>query len=58
MDNATYNTSPETQQHMKALNMPYMFTGPYSYDGSPVEKLFALFESVNINPDGLSTGKK
>ena len=58
MDNATYNTSPETQQHMKLLNIPYMFTGPYSYDGSPVELLFALFKSVNLNPESLGTGKK
>jgi transposase len=58
MDNASYNTCRETQNHMKWLNMPYMFTGPYSYDGAPVELLFALFKRVNINPDGLATGKK
>ena len=43
---------------MKWLKMRYMFTGPYSYDGAPVELLFALFKNTNINPDGLATGKK
>ena len=44
MDNATYNKSPETKDYIKKLRMPIIFTGKYSYDGSPCELFFAYFK--------------
>lgn len=44
MDNAPYNKSEETMAHIKALNMPMVFTGPYSFDASPVELFFAYLK--------------
>ena len=44
MDNATYNKSPETKDYIKKLKMPIIFTGKYSYDGSPCELFFAYFK--------------
>ena len=40
------------------LEMPVMFTGPYSYAASPVELFFAYMKNQDINPDMLPTGKK
>ena len=44
MDNATYNKSDETKDYIKKLRMPIIFTGKYSYDGSPCELFFAYFK--------------
>ena len=54
-DNAPSNKL--TIELMRELNIPIMFTGPYSYDASPCESWFALFKKVNINPRKLGTGK-
>ena len=37
--------------------MPIMFTGPHSYDASPIELFFAALKSKDINPLNLPTGK-
>jgi len=39
------------------FNIPIMFTGPHSYDVAPCELWFALFKSVDINPERLPLGK-
>ena len=41
IDNAAYHTSEETIKTLAALQIPTMLAGPYGYDGSPCEKLFA-----------------
>ena len=58
LDGAKYHISDSTQQLMRHLEIPVLFTGPYSYDGSPVELFFAYFKNQNINPYGNPTGKK
>ena len=42
---------------MKSLQLPVMFFGPASYNVVPVELMFGLIKAVQLNPDGLSTGK-
>ena len=42
----------------EALNVPIMFTAPYSYDCCPCELFFALLKSTDINPEKAATGKK
>ena len=58
LDGARYHTCPEVRSHMEILEIPAMFTGPYSYAASPVELFFAYFKNKDINPNMLPTGKK
>ena len=58
LDNATYHSSDETKEVLQALFIPTLFTGPYGYDGSPCEKLFAQFKYGDFNPGSIATGKK
>ena len=57
-DNAPYHVSRESLQMFEALQIPIMFTAPYSYDCCPCELFFALLKSTDINPENLNTGKK
>ena len=57
-DGARYQTSKESQAHMRALGCRVVVTAPYSYASSPVEYAFAFFKSVDINPGRQKTGKK
>ena len=58
LDGAKYHTNFEIQGHLKALNFPVIYTGPYSYDACPCELLFARIKSADLNPTKLPTGKK
>ncbi len=58
LDNAKYHTSEETMEALQALRVPILFAGPYGYDGSPCEKLFANFKYGDINPGNIATGKR
>jgi len=58
LDNASYHTSGGTLRLMEGLQIPVLFTGPYSYDAAPVELLFAAFKSEDINPNHLPQGKR
>ena len=42
---------------LKKNLVPVMFTGPHSYDASPIELFFAAFKNKDINPDRIKTGK-
>lgn len=44
LDNAPYHSSESSIELMEGLNIPVLFTGPHSYDGAPVELLFAAFK--------------
>ena len=57
-DNATYHTSDETMEALRVHDVPTMLTGPYGYDGSPCEKLFAHFKYGDFNPGNIKTGKR
>ena len=50
LDNAPYHTSGATINLMEGQRIPVLFTGPHSYDASPIELLFAAFKSRDINP--------
>ena len=58
LDNAPYHTSDSTLRLMHGLQIPVLFTGPYSYDASPIELLFAAFKSCDLNPRHMATGKR
>ena len=58
LDNAPYHTSTATMNHLKALDVPVLFSGPHSYSASPVELWHAAFKRDDINPGRLPLGKK
>ena len=46
------------QQHLARMQLPVIFTGPYSYAAAPVELVFAALKLGDLNPQRLPTGKK
>ena len=58
LDGAKYHTNYEIQGHLKSLEFPVIYTGPYSYDACPCELLFARIKSANLNTNDQPMGKK
>ena len=58
LDNAPYHQSSTTMAFFKEHQVPVMFTGPHSFDASPIELLFAAFKRADINPQQFKLGKK
>jgi hypothetical protein len=58
LDGAKYHTSKEARDALAYLQIPTIFSGPYSYDGAPCELLFGHLKKTDINASRLSTGKK
>lgn len=58
LDGASIHRSEEACRAMSALQIPAMIAGPYGFDGSPCEKLFALLKAGDLNPWEIPTGKK
>lgn len=57
IDNASYHRGEDTMEALAKLDIPILCAGPYGYDGSPAETLFALLKVGDLNPAGISTGK-
>ena len=57
LDGAKIHRSEETRRAMAALRIPVMIAGPYGFDGSPAEKLFAILKTGELNQWGVKTGK-
>ena len=57
-DNATYHWSEDAVRAMTAFQIPAVLAGPYGYDGSPCEKLFAHMKVGDLNPADIATGKR
>ena len=57
-DGAPYHHSSTMMNFYRDNQVPIMFTGPHSYDASPIELFFAAFKRQDINPERLTTGKK
>ena len=58
LDGASYHIRADAMKAMAALRLPIVYAGPYAYDGSPCEKLFAHLKVGDINPDAIKTGKR
>ena len=58
LDNASYHHGDETLEALAILRVPTMLAGPYGYDGSPCEKLFAHLKVGDLNPGDISSGKR
>ena len=57
LDGAPYHQSAAMMIFFAQNEVPIMFTGPHSYDASPIELFFAAFKSKDVNPSQLRTGK-
>ena len=49
MDNAPYHTGEEIRDYMLKMQLPVMYTAPYSYSSSPIETLFAHLKLGELN---------
>ena len=58
LDNAAWHTSAVMKKRLAKLDVPVLFSGPYSYSTAPVELVFAALKFGDLNPDRLSTVKK
>ena len=41
IDNATFHRSTYVTSKLEEYQVPVLYSGPYSYDGAPVERVFA-----------------
>ena len=51
LDGAVWHTSVHSIEVYEKLNIPVIISGPYSYDGCPIELFFASLKRGNLNPD-------
>ena len=58
MDNAKYHTSEETRDALRKMQLPILFTGPYSYSSCPIEYLFAGLKNTQLLSVAQPSGKK
>ena len=58
LDNAAWHSSALMKQRLARLELPVMFSGPYSYSTAPVELVFSALKLGDLNPNRLPTGKK
>ena len=58
LDNAAWHTSKLMKKRLAKLNVPIIYSGPYSYSAAPVELVFAALKLGDLNPDRHPTGKK
>ena len=58
MDGAAYHRSEKARKYFASLKLEVIYTGPYAYTSSPVEKLFEAMKRGDLNPNGVWTGKR
>ncbi len=57
LDGASWHVSNENLKFLQKMRIPTMISGPYQYNGAPIELLFANLKRGNLNPEGLPLGK-
>ena len=58
MDGASYNRSKETRNYLANKGVKVIIGGPYAFSAAPIEYFFSAVKSVDLNPEGIQTGKK
>ena len=58
LDNAAWHQSPVMKQRLAKMQLPIIYSGPYSYTSAPIELVFAALKLGDLNPERLPTGKK
>ena len=46
------------KQRMARMDLPIIYSGPYSYSTAPIELVFGALKLGDLNPSRLPTGKK
>ena len=57
-DNAPFHVGAQAREYLHKMQVPAMFSGPYSYSAAPIETLFSLLKLGELNKAHGSTGKK
>ena len=58
LDNASWHVSDQMKERIARMNLPVIFSGPYSYSAAPAELVFAALKVGDLNPTKLPTGKR
>ena len=58
LDNAAWHRNPVIKERLAKMQLPIMYSGPYSYSTAPIELLFSALKLGELNPERLPTGKK
>ena len=58
LDGARYHTSDEMREYLSKMEVPVIYSGPYSYSAAPIERLFSALKDGDLNPERISTGKR
>ena len=58
LDNASWHTSPVMKERLARLELPIIYSGPYSYAAAPIESVFSALKFGELNRSKLPTGKK
>ena len=58
LDGAKYHRSKETRNYLANKGGKVVIGGPYAFSAAPAEHFFSALKTVDLNPDGLKTGKK
>ena len=51
IDNAPYHTGGEIRSYLRKMQVPIMYTVPYSFAASPIETMFAALKFGEINSE-------
>ena len=58
LDNASWHVNRVMKQRLARIELPVIFSGPYSYSTAPAELVFAALKLGDLNPERLPTGKR
>ena len=58
MDNAPYHAGEEIRSYLHKMQVPFMYSAPYSYSAAPIETLFAHLKLGELNEEQRPVGKK
>ena len=58
LDGAKYHMGIEIRNYMRKMELSVIWSGPYSYNTAPIEKLFGHLKFGELNQDEMPTGKK
>ena len=58
LDGAASHRSKETHNYLASKGVKVVIGGPYAFAAAPIEYFFSAIKNTDLNPEGLSTGKK
>jgi len=58
LDNAKWHSNAKMKERLARMQLPIIYSAPYSYTTAPVESAFAALKFGELNPDRHPTGKK